>query len=442
MKMNIKKILSAVLCVAMVFGSMLVLASCDGSNDTPQEGEIAVVRVAQSVEKNQKITEEMVKIDYVLEENVPFNAIKEIEKVVGMYATQKLYVGEYVFADKLSDVDINSITELSREDYIYVSDYIRGGDATATIQKLVDDNPGKTIYFPDGEYLVSKSITTPADPKKAVSFRFANFAILRASSEWSGGSKAMIRIGAGAASKDSDEDPTASISIYGGIFDGNGKASAISIEGGRDMHINDVSIKNAVIGINIVNTNDDMYQTTSVRVDNVDITGTGSNGSKGIVIGTSGNSLNAVHISNVHVGVELTGANNNIKSVIASYNGKSKDSSGFYDKSQGNVYDMCFSEQFAIGFRMKTESVSAYNACYAYWKNGNTGRSYGFMSDGKFNSVIRACKVDLTEDNDNEFLYVTSMGGKGIIENPIILYADTMTDEYYLDYLVTGKVEG
>ena len=59
--------------------------------------------------------------------------------------------------------------------YVVVTDYIKNDgkkDVSDAIQKIIDNNPNRTIYFPDGTYLISKPILTPADPKKSVANAF------------------------------------------------------------------------------------------------------------------------------------------------------------------------------------------------------------------------------------------------------------------------------
>ena len=51
--------------------------------------------------------------------------------------------------------------------YVIVTDYLKADgkkDVSAAIQKIIDSNPNRTLYFPDGIYLISKPISTPADP--------------------------------------------------------------------------------------------------------------------------------------------------------------------------------------------------------------------------------------------------------------------------------------
>ena len=68
--------------------------------------------------------------------------------------------------------------------YVVVTDYISADgkeDVSQKIQQLIDENPNKTIFFPDGKYLLSHPILTPADPEKSVDLRLSNFACLIAS---------------------------------------------------------------------------------------------------------------------------------------------------------------------------------------------------------------------------------------------------------------------
>ena len=52
-------------------------------------------------------------------------------------------------------------------------------DAAEAIQRLIVDNPNKTIFFPDGVYMVSRPIDTPAEPTKSVSLVLGNYAVLK-----------------------------------------------------------------------------------------------------------------------------------------------------------------------------------------------------------------------------------------------------------------------
>ncbi|MBQ1227631.1 MAG: hypothetical protein IIX79_06045, partial [Alistipes sp.] len=67
-------------------------------------------------------------------------------------------------------------------------------DVSDDIQKIIDSNPNRTLFFPDGVYLISKPICTPADPRKSVALELSNFAVIKAQKEWAH-EEAMIRLG-------------------------------------------------------------------------------------------------------------------------------------------------------------------------------------------------------------------------------------------------------
>ena len=88
--------------------------------------------------------------------------------------------------------------------YIIVTDYIQPdgtSDVSAAIQALIDANPNRTIFFPDGEYLLSKPICTPANPVNAVSLKLATFAKLKAMDSWTE-KEAVVRLGDSHASRE------------------------------------------------------------------------------------------------------------------------------------------------------------------------------------------------------------------------------------------------
>ena len=120
-------------------------------------------------------------------------------------------------------------------------------DCADALQKLIDENPNRTIYFPDGTYILSHPVMTPADPKFSVSLSLSAYAVLKASDDWDS-DEAMIRLGE---THRANDIRTIGSNYYfaGGIIDGNGKANGISIDGGRETSVHDVSIKHTKIGI-------------------------------------------------------------------------------------------------------------------------------------------------------------------------------------------------
>lgn len=62
-------------------------------------------------------------------------------------------------------------SEFFKQVYVNVLDYLSantGEDLSDAIQKIILDNPKKVIFFPDGEYMLAKPISTPANPEHSV----------------------------------------------------------------------------------------------------------------------------------------------------------------------------------------------------------------------------------------------------------------------------------
>ena len=145
------------------------------------------------------------------------------------------------------------VTAGDSKGYIVVTDTIAansGEDVADKIQALIDANPNRTIFFPDGEYLVSKPIYTPAEPRKSVSLEMSDFAVIKAIGDWTYG-EVIVQLGGKDPANDT-HTPGSNYSLEGGIIDGNGVANGISINSGRETAVRDTSIKNTVVGLHIM----------------------------------------------------------------------------------------------------------------------------------------------------------------------------------------------
>jgi len=378
MNNNLKRILSVLLCLCMVLGVVFTMASCgdddskesksgetkkdngaaDSNNNvqTEEVEKISVVRVVNNVKKGEKITEEMLEVVDLPITDVPINAIVDKTKIVGKYINEPLYKGEFVFAGKLSTKKPAMTEEKAvTEDYLLLTDYAsEGSDVSAALQKLINDNPGRTVYIPDGKYTLSKPIEISADPAKKVSLRLGSYATFTAATNFSGA--AMIKLGA---DKVAVTESTSSY-IMGGILDANNKTTAILVEGGRDMFISDVVIKRANVGIKIA------AGTAYTDVENVNIMGAGES-AVALDIAGDGNTFTSMRVTNAGTDVKASGANNTFRSIFATYSGTSNDSKGFYDSSKGNNYDGCTAIDYANGFCMEETTASVYVNCYVRW---------------------------------------------------------------------------
>lgn len=337
---------------------------------------------------------------------------------------------------------------LENNGYVVVTDYLKantGEDVSDAIQQIINDNPHRTIYFPDGEYILSKPICTSANGANAVALELSKFATLKASADWSS-DEAIVRLGA-AEPFNNIRVNGSNYGIFGGIIDGSGVANGISIDSGRETVIEKVSIKNTFIGIHIkhgANGN-----SSDADVQNVNIVGNSKKGSIGVLIEGSDNSFTNMRIAAVQFGFKIIASSQLLKNIhpLYTFGGDLaddevfKESCAFWDDTWfHSIYNCCYSDQFAVGFRMKDGARQIYTDCICYWYSGRGGKAVGFHADGRFNSVLRTCNVfDRHECEFKAYLTETQEGGQGVISHPLVS-PEQFTDHTYKKYVIDKDI--
>lgn len=302
--------------------------------------------------------------------------------------------------------------------YVVVTDTIPADgktDVADALQALIDANPNRTIYFPDGIYLISHPVYTPADPRKSVDLQLSNYAIIRASSDFEG--EALVILG-GKDAKNDTHTVGSNYALEGGILDGSGKTNGVVIAGGRETAIRQVSIKHTVVGIHV------KYGANSgssdADINDVNIIGTGGTDSIGLVVEGWDNTFTNMRIGNVFIGVHVkTSANafTNIHPLYYSDYTDYENSAGFLDEGGNNIYNFCYSDQFCNAF-VTTGSVSSiYDNCFCYWYSEAGNREVAFKAE-KFNSVVDNLRCGFRYDTrDNNYVLVTEkVGGTGVFD--------------------------
>ncbi len=317
--------------------------------------------------------------------------------------------------------------------YVIVTDYVSNDgktDVADALQAVIDANPNRTIYFPDGIYLISKPICTPADPRKSVDLQLSNYAVIRATDNWSS-EEAMIRLGGKDAANDT-HTPGSNYSLTGGIIDGSGKANGISIDSGRETMVQKVSIKHTPLGIHV------KYGANSSSSDadisDINIIGTGGTDSIGIFVEGFDNTFTNIRIGNVFTGVYLKSCANSLRNIHPLYYSDYTDyenSCGFLDEGGNNVYDFCYSDQFCIAFRIVGTRSSIYDNCFCFWYSAAGGREIAFETDGKFNSVVTNFRTGFRGDTKNSVLVVGEAGGYGVFDNLLTGSVSDITHRFY-----------
>ena len=309
-------------------------------------------------------------------------------------------------------------------------------DVSDDIQRVIDENPNRTLYIPDGLYRIGKPVLTPADPRKSVSLELSNYAVVMASDGWDS-DEAMIRLGG----KDAYNSITIDGSNYalsGGIIDGAGRAKAVSIDSGRETAIRNVSIKHAKIGIHIKHGANS--GSSDADIHSVNIVGTGGTDSVGVLVEGYDNTFTNMRIANVFIGLDLRSAGNSLRNLHPLYTSDNTDyenSCGFRDYCGNNWMSFCYSDQFGSGFRFGDNVRDVLTDCFAFWYTDKGGPQTLIRCDGRFGSLVKNPKVGFrTKENRNTVLAVGAPGGHGRIEDLCLNHGDEswFADDVWREY--------
>lgn len=324
--------------------------------------------------------------------------------------------------------------------YVNVLDYItdKNGDVASDIQRAIDENPNRVIYFPDGIYKISSPILTPADPHKSVSLELSNYAVIQPSDKWNS-KNAMICMG-GKDAYNTILIPGSNYYFSGGVIDCLGKANGISVDSGRETLIKNTAIKNAQIGLQIKKGLNGGSSDCDVL--DVNITGNMDKNSIGILLEGHDNTITNVRIYRTQTGVMISSGSNILRNVHPLYG--SADESlyatgcAFVDKYGNNWYDFCYTDQYAIGFRIES-GVSIYNNCFSYWYSNRGETHTCFQSVGPFDSIVTNFKMGVNIRNAVKQNIVldeldTSEKGSGCFQNLVIATPGLITSESHIKY--------
>lgn len=324
---------------------------------------------------------------------------------------------------------------------VNIMDYISNMevDNYSEIQRAIDDNPNRVIYFPDGTYKISSPIVTSADPNKSVCLELSNYAIIQPFEQWNN-ENAMICLGG----KDPSNNillPGSNYYLSGGIINCAGIAKGISIHSGRETIIRDTSIKNAIIGIHIKRGVNNGSSDSDIQ--NVNITGNQDKNSIGILIEGHDNNFSNIRIYNTQLGVMIASGGNHLRNIHVLYGSLNdsiyKDGCGFVNKYGNNWYDYCYSDQYATGFVIKAGNC-VFHDCYTFWYSKRGLKHTAFKSYIPFNSIITNFTMGVNNKNATQENIIleeidTSSEGTGCFQNLVVTHPELITTNNHIKYI-------
>jgi hypothetical protein len=452
-------IISLLLCAALLMGAVF-LGSCGGNAEEAGEqtesetelpmlehghtlnknGLVDVVVLNRDIKKGQKISVDLLEIVEVSAENLPSNVVSKRSAVLDKYALRDFYEGDYIMSSWLVDERamiphdhlIKKPIETVDADYVTVSDYVypnTGEDLYIPLQELIDKNPGRTIYFPDGEYVISQSLLTSSRPADSISFQLSSGATLKAAEYWEsdGTNRALISLGSYEKVNDITT-PGSNFSVMGGVLDGNGIADGVAIAAGRETLIKDVVIVNVHYGIHVKQgTNGN---SADADVDDVTIIGNGDFDSVGVCFSGDDNTISNARISNVKYGMVLS-ATTFVSSCVVENTMGARGTAGYLIGGRSYLSD-CISINFDTAFEIS--GVGYAKQCSAIWTVDEGEKHVAFLT-ARLKFMIHGCKAEFISDKRENFFLVAYEDGYGGVVAPIYdpsLIAKGDMTQYYL----------
>lgn len=407
-----------------------------------ENGLVDVVVLKEDIKKGQKIASKHLTVIELSPENLPKNVITDKSLVYDKYALRDLYKGDYIASEWLVDEKamipnehlIKNEIESLECDYIVVTDYVKantGEDLYTLLQELIDKNPGKTLYFPDGEYIISQSLFTTSEPSKSTSFYFSAGAVLKAADFWQNEDAYKALICLGAYEKVNDiNTPGSNFFVMGGIFDCNGVADGISIDAGRETLIKNVVIVNSHYGIHVKQGTNG--SSADADIDDVTIVGNGKFNSVGVCFVGDDNTITNARISNVGTGIVLSN-HTFISSCTVENTTGARNTAGFLGGGNVHISD-CTSINYDIAFDLGSGTRGCAKQCTALWTL-DEGEKHIAFSTGRLQMLMLGCRADFV-DGESEKIFLSAIeDGNGGVVAPSFdasLVSDNDMTKYYL----------
>ncbi len=457
-----KKIVLKLICLCLILCTAVAAVPFASASD----GNIEIVKVKEDIKRGERISANNVELVSVKNVNLPDNVITDINQAYGNYAQKDLYAGNYLSNTQIgksntfearADVLKRAITK-SEENFVVVTDYIKpntGENVVSHLQNIINRNPGRTIYFPDGEYVISSSLITKPEQGQTTTFFFSPNAVLKADDNWKSvnGKTALICLGGtyveGQGEQYNDNMSIGSYyGVFGGVFDGNNKADGISIDCSRESVIYGCLIKNAVTGIEIKDGANGV--SSDADIENVTIVGGGNIGTTGIKLIGYDNTVSNVKIYDMEVGVHLCSGGNALRSIEVFFT-NNPDHKLVYSRTIGIKIELwlsacsffydCLVEDVAIAYYVRGNATLVMDGLRGRWTY-DIGNQVMFQFVNEFNVKLTQCRAEFYGDK-NPCVYISSNGNGAIalIDSPILSTANEISGDYKKYLTDSGVLE-
>ena len=440
-------VLSMIVCSIPLSAAEADSALTTGTAEDQTAATVDIVKLKADVVRGTRLTREDLEIVRVKNVNVPANAISDIDSVIGNYAKQDLYAGEYLAKGQSTESKVSKANnELlvqpiaeSNTDFVIVTDYVipnTGEPLDVFLQELIDVNPRRTIYFPDGEYVIQNPLFTAADGKESVSIQLADGAVIKADKNFkTREGSALLHIG-GARPKNDIQSLGSYYVVSGGTLDGNNVADGISVDSGRESVFRNLCIRNPKLkGIYVAKGANN--GSSDLDFEDITIIGTGMLGSVGMDIDGYDNTFTNIRVYNMSVGMNVKTGGNLLKSIYVSIDADKPLVANYTEGIKiktNNWVSACHvvNVQTAFSFGSGSEVWD----CSAEWTTTKVTKQIMFKFSGN-NLTVSGCRADFCVGTGVTTALVSGSATAKFIEATAIRVND-VTDKSYENYLVNA----
>ena len=293
-------------------------------------------------------------------------------------------------------------------------------DDTDSIKNTILNNPNKTIFFPDGIYLISSTIILNPANDKSVSLSFSKNAIIKASDNFP---KNAYMFGIQLIGTYNYYSNNAIIRIDGMQCDCNGCNFLINGINTNDraypIELSNCNVHNIGSRGIFIQTGYNSNSSDSLIHDCVFL-GTDLKGSTGILVAGADNKFTNVRLHGFRRGMVFDRGGQICINVHTLHHGTFdldyvNDSIGFYCRNGSlNEFTNCFSDSHASGWVFDVDSPSTLTGCICFWWNDLTANTYAIRikSGVSFNSKVNNLVVAVSGNaGDRRIMGKTGTGG-------------------------------
>lgn len=281
-----------------------------------------------------------------------------------------------IIAQIIPNTDAINLTTYIDDNMVNVKYNGAAGDGVtddyAVLQDLIDNNPYKTLYFPEGEYLISEPLSIYTENNKTVSLKLDTNAVIKGSASID----YLLEVGANEAVYNRYAKGGVAV-IDGGVWDAENCTIAAfhNVANKKETQYMNFTVINAKKGF-VFDLGTNTSNSSDCYLSNLKIFGKGSeiDNTVGLDIHTYDNKIYDVMLSKFQIGIldgsgnyfgnvhvlmsntgELTAAQFN-KTVCYIHNG------GGDSRLNGVYNDTC-----AVGFSQEANNSTTLDNCFQYW---------------------------------------------------------------------------